>query len=60
MRCIACNDELTDLESTRKNPTTGEFMDLCGGCLSAMRLAQFEDDMDISSVVNVVTDQEIE
>lgn len=47
------------MESTRKDPTTGEFVDLCGGCLSAIRLAQFEDDIDISSVVTVVTDEEM-
>lgn len=58
MRCIACNEELTDIEATRKDPTTGEFADLCGGCLSAMRVAQFEDDIEISEYVTVVTDSD--
>lgn len=58
MRCRACDCELTDIESTRKDPQTGEFIDLCGGCMSAIRLAQFEDDIEISSVVPVVSDED--
>lgn len=37
MRCIACNDELTDHEATWKDLDTGEFFDLCGTCYSHMR-----------------------
>ena len=33
MRCLACNAVLTDYESTRKNKA-GEFIDLCGQCIS--------------------------
>ena len=58
MRCRACDCELTDIESTRKDPQTGEFIDLCGGCMSAIRLAQFEDDIELSSVVPVVSDED--
>jgi len=32
MRCLACNQELNDFESTRKSQKTGEFIDLCNDC----------------------------
>lgn len=32
MRCLACNDELTDFEATRRT-SSGEFLDLCEKCL---------------------------
>ena len=32
MRCIACNKNLNDFESTRKHATTGEYLDLCNSC----------------------------
>jgi hypothetical protein len=33
MRCKACNVALDDIESTRKDKQTGEYLDLCGKCL---------------------------
>ena len=33
MRCRACNIELSDSESTRKNPTSGLYEDMCNECL---------------------------
>ena len=59
MRCRACDAELNDTESTRKDPQTGEFLDLCGGCLTVIRQAEFEDDLKINDVVSIVTDQEM-
>ena len=32
MRCIACNKNLNDFESTRKSAITGEYLDLCNTC----------------------------
>ena len=32
MRCIACNKNLNDFESTRKSVVTGEYIDLCNTC----------------------------
>lgn len=32
MRCLACNKNLNDFESTRKHPETGEYIDLCNHC----------------------------
>jgi hypothetical protein len=31
-RCVACNKNLNDFESTRKNADTGEYLDLCNSC----------------------------
>jgi hypothetical protein len=36
MRCVICNDLLTDFEATRKHETTGEYLDTCGTCLSVI------------------------
>lgn len=33
MRCVCCNSELSDYESTRKSATTGEYLDMCNDCL---------------------------
>lgn len=32
MRCVACNKNLNDFESTRKSAITGEYLDLCNTC----------------------------
>lgn len=36
MRCLACNCQLTDAESTRKYATSGQFVDLCDRCFSTV------------------------
>lgn len=41
MRCLSCNKNLTDFESTRKFASTGEFLDLCNRCYS-----DIQDDVD--------------
>jgi|TARA_R110000787_G_scaffold72581_4_gene161799 hypothetical protein len=32
MRCIACNKNLTDFESTRKSAQNGDYLDFCNEC----------------------------
>ena len=32
MRCIACNKNLSDFESTRKSAESGEYLDMCNDC----------------------------
>ena len=32
MRCICCDVALSDYESTRKSPETGEYLDMCNRC----------------------------
>jgi hypothetical protein len=34
MRCKACNEILSDYELSRKDRDSGEFLDLCGRCLT--------------------------
>lgn len=36
MRCISCNTWLTDLESTRKDATTGVYTDFCNRCIKGL------------------------
>ena len=46
MRCIACDKNLSDFESTRKNETTGEYEDLCNECYSSIQnnISESEED----------------
>lgn len=46
MRCKACNDILNDYELSRKDRETGEFLDLCGNCLTASNYAMLNYDID--------------
>jgi hypothetical protein len=34
MRCVCCNKNLNDYESTRKHAITGAYLDLCNGCFN--------------------------
>ena len=45
VRCKACNAVLTETEMKRKDRETGEYLDLCGTCLSASNdaIADFYD-----------------
>jgi len=36
MRCLACNVNLSDRESTRRSMATDEFLDLCDHCFSTV------------------------
>lgn len=36
MRCICCNRNLNDYESTLKKAETGEFLDTCLKCLEGL------------------------
>lgn len=35
-RCLACDKNLSDRESTRKGVNTGEYLDLCDNCFSTV------------------------
>jgi hypothetical protein len=54
MRCQACNKELTDRESGRKDDNTGEFSDLCSKCLSvsSFHAAEVEYDAELLAEMN--------
>lgn len=36
MRCLACNCQLKDHESTRKYASSGQFVDLCDRCFETV------------------------
>ena len=58
MRCIACNKQLNDYESTRRHAVTNEFLDTCNRCMKdipniptkdrqdLLKEADYDDDMD--------------
>ena len=37
MHCVACDKTLSDYETTRKNESTGEYIDLCNRCFKEVR-----------------------
>lgn len=39
MRCCCCNNLLTDFEATRKSASTGDFLDLCNGCIKGLGIS---------------------
>ena len=62
MRCIACNKNLSDFESTRKSAETGEFLDLCNDCFFYTEddIATIDRDDLISESDTVLDSQEYE
>lgn len=36
MRCVCCNKNLNDYESTLRSAATGDFLDMCNGCLDGL------------------------
>lgn len=36
MRCVCCNQALSDFESTRRHAVTKEFLDLCNRCFAVV------------------------
>jgi hypothetical protein len=56
IRCKACDIVLNKFESTRKYKDSGEFIDLCNGCYTAVKedvqaierydLMEFQDELD--------------
>lgn len=37
MRCVACDKNLGNRESTRKSPVTGQYYDLCDKCFDTIK-----------------------
>jgi hypothetical protein len=60
MRCLSCNDELTDKEANRKfldaehikNPED-QYIGLCDGCLSHSDLSYYNEEPDTAEVTNL-------
>lgn len=36
MRCLSCNEVLTDFESTRKSVVTNQYIDMCNRCYATI------------------------
>lgn len=37
MRCQACNEQLSDIDTSRKSTITGKYFDLCTLCFDSIR-----------------------
>ena len=37
MRCVCCNEALSDFEATRRLWSTNEFLDMCNACFSFVK-----------------------
>jgi hypothetical protein len=46
MRCVVCNEVLSDYEATRKHAETGEYLDTCSECLSVINEQVFVPTLD--------------
>jgi hypothetical protein len=55
MRCLGCNKELTDFESTRRYADSQEFIDLCNDCFrhTEIKAVERHDLMSISDVIDM-------
>jgi len=55
MRCLGCNKELTDFESTRRYADSQEFIDLCNDCFrhTEIKAVERHDLMSISDVIDI-------
>ena len=42
MRCVSCNSNLSDFESTRKGALSGTYLDLCNGCIKGLGIATLD------------------
>ena len=61
-RCICCNKQLNDYESTRRHAITNEFLDTCNRCMKdipniptkdrqdLLKEADYDDDMDTDDI----------
>jgi len=51
MRCAACDRGLSDLDSSRKSPITGQYYDLCGRCFKTIEdQVEFVENRDLSTI----------
>ena len=67
MRCLSCNEELTEFESTRKSVVTNEYIDLCNRCyatiandVDAIERADLEHDSDVLYKDDMVDEDDYE
>ena len=37
MRCLSCNEALSDYEASRRSVRTQQYIDLCNGCFKYVR-----------------------
>ena len=58
MRCKICDAILSDYETTRKDPVSGEYLDTCGECLPVVREALQEFDGEIPYKYDIGLDEE--
>jgi len=42
MRCCSCNVALSDFESTRKGALSGQYLDLCNGCIKGLGISTLD------------------
>tara|TARA_X000001036_G_C20439890_1_gene708851 strand:+ start:339 stop:530 length:192 start_codon:yes stop_codon:yes gene_type:complete len=60
MKCRACDKRLGDFEATRKDLTTGEYLDLCNNCYSVSQneVSEREDLRHLDSEIESSDDEE--
>jgi hypothetical protein len=47
MKCVCCDKNLSDYESTIKSKVTGQYLDTCTVCLKEAGITSFKDRKDL-------------
>ena len=56
MRCVCCNKQLSDYESTRRHAITREFLDMCNPCYISIQYSvpsKAREDLEEKTVDNI-------
>ena len=59
MRCLCCNKNLNDWESTLRHAETGEFLDTCRKCLVGLGI-QYQGRMDLDPDEEMYDEHELD
>lgn len=57
MHCVCCDKMLTDFESTRFDPKTRDYLDMCNKCYAASELPEL---IFVSEREDLITIEEME
>lgn len=56
MRCYCCNKNLSDKEATQKSAITGDYLDMCDGCLKDTGISVVESNLSTNEVYSDYAD----
>ena len=60
MRCVCCNNTLSDYESTRRHGMTHEFLDMCNRCMKDVPNIPTKDRADLVKETDYVDEDTVD